>query len=525
MRLRKRPLREFEVSIGDPWTINGNVSTRTKPKEILQEIYEIATHFPITITVNGPNVYYTLEMDELMQTRSVKTSRPESANKKNKELAEIELDAQPVAVAPEPYVSPVTNNVSEVETSDAFHASLSPLKFIPTKFEPRTIAIAAGAAIGLVVLGLIVAQMLGGSAKAKGTGNPWETALPTNAAATQSLDSRSTMKLWTLEPGDADSVSWFAAGIVATNEAKGEISLYSQSDGKRVATYKTGDKVALPKDLRWAAEFLHNGEPAVGLRIADSFVAISAAGNVQQWEVPASMEIKVHGSTPLMTNAATEKDPKKIVYKALEIGNTTPIDLTVNRSLTTRAVDADWIVQMDFDGPIIAMNPVDRSNTETVAHAVNLVAPTDEASFVRHLDAGHGYALALWDVSGVPYIGVHALEGEREGEASSFVKSPFSEGDTKSWTIASGMDLALLGPYAFSLKTGALAEYNPDQDFSRAYGPAAVSIDESDRRTFLLDHNQYSESERIIGFTGQGTVLVRLIDGSVAAYGESGGLL
>ena len=521
MKLWKRQLRDFTVEIGDPWSINGKAAKSNTPKGILREIYDIAIYFPITITVIGPDATHALEMDEHMQTRALGTEPAGISGTATKEVAETKNESHTAETSPKLIPSHVEDAEPDLELAAESPTRPHRMKLNLGKIAPRTMGVAAGAVAGLAVVGLVVFQLLGGAAgDAKATAHAWETSLPASTQATKSLDSKFTMKLWTLEPGEADSVSWFAAGIVATNEAKGEISLYSQSGGKRIATHKIGDK-----DLRWATEFIHNGEPAVGLRIADSFVGISAKGDVQQWNVPSTMEIKVHGTTPIMTNAASEKDPKKIIYKALQIGNKNPVDLTVNREMATRAVDGGWIVQLDLQGPIVAMNPVDRSNKATTAHAVSLVAPTDEAKFVRHLDAGHGNALALWNVGGAFYVGVHPLVGEHAGIAASFVKSPFGEEDAKNWTVASGMNLALLGPYAFSLKTGELAEYSPTQDFTRAYGPAAVTIDGNSRRTFVFDHTKYAESARIIGFTGQGTILVRLTDGSVAAYGETGGLL
>lgn len=516
MKLWRRAPREFRVTIGSPWTINGKPTNHSTPQAALQEIYDTAVYFPIRISVTGNGISYSLEMDEEMRTRSLDQVTHEISSESN----EGEGDGTPALEDNEAPTSVSAEKVDAEQNGPKLSGLLD--------LAPRTLLIAAGAVVALAAAGLVATQVWDGSAdnaNASESNFAWESTVPSGVKATKSLDSKFTMKLWALEPGEADYVSWFGAGIVATDEEKGEITLYSQTNGRALATHKIGDGASLPKDLRWAAEFTHDGEPAVGLRIAETFVGINSTGQTQEWKIPSNMEVKVHGTTPLMTNATSEDDPNKVTYKALIIGEKDPIDLTVNKGLATRAVDGNWLVQMDLKKPVVAMNPTDRTSRATGAHAVTLTAPTDEASFVRHLDAGHEKALALWRVQEQLYVGVHPLTGDTPGAAVSFVKAPFVEGEAKNWTVAAGMKLALLGPYAFSLETGELVEESATGDFTRAYGPAAVTIDGNDRRTLILEHTEYTETQRIIGFSGQGTILVRLLDGSVAAYGESGGLL
>lgn len=521
MKLWNRAPRKFQVVIGDPWTINGKTTPQTSPRSVLREIYDIAVYFPITITVVGPGLSYVLEMDEEMNTRPL----PSGNQEQDASGSEIDGPPPPKLLDQNP-PRVVEEHLTAAGISDTVDANEVRKWRLPFAVTPRIIGLGAGAIVGLAAVGLVVAHLVGGiagDAKASESQHSWQTTLPINAAPTTSLDSKYTMRLWTLEPGQSDTVSWFGAGVIGTDEGKGEVALYSHTNGKRIATYKVGSGIDLAKDLRWATEFVHSDEPAIGLRIAESFVAFAADGQIQEWKIPSEMAIQIHGTTPLVTNAATEKDPRKVTYSALRIGVKNPMKLTVNRHLATRAVDGDWIVQFDPQLPLVALNPVDRNNKNTTARAVTLTAPTSEATFIRHLDAGHGNALALWRVGEALYLGVHPLTGETPGMAASFVRATFPEDEAKSWNISSGMNLALIGPYAFSLKTGELAEYSKGEDFTRAYGPAAVTVDENDRRTFTLENTEYTESARIIGFTGRGTILVRLIDGSVAAYGEIGG--
>ena len=267
------------------------------------------------------------------------------------------------------------------------------------------------------------------------------------------------------------------------------------------------------------AEFYHEDQPAVGLRIADTFTAMTADGQVQEWQIPSDAEISVYGTTPVV-HKTTQAET---TYHALVVGEKQPLQLTVNPAMTTRAVDNDWIIQLEIGAPRVVLNPVNRTNDEHEPHAVSLTAPTGDARFVRHLDAGHGYAMTLWDVQDELYLGIHAITGEKRGQVTSFLPAPFTDGDATGWALGNGMEVFVVGPYAISTSTGELEVFSGGEDITRAYGSAAVS-EPQDQRLFTVDNTKYTESERIIGYSDQGIILVRLLDGSVAAYGDYGGI-
>lgn len=557
MSLFKRTPREFEVdTAAEPWTINGQATNASTAGEALQEIYDEAVYFPITITVHLSAATYALEMDENMQTRPLD---PVSLGQVQDEGSDSGqgVDSEGVAEDPEDWdvadeLLGGANQDDAVEESEQNSELSSPAlgSEMPSSPEdseddddqtaasswPKRWGKAAGVKLGavvatalLVVAGMVfgVTQLLGAGhgddARAEQADQPWATALPEASTAGEALDDQSQMKMWSLEPEDADTASWFQAGVVAAGDNDKTISLYDTLSGEKIASHKLDKGQSLSSDLQWATEFKHDGNAVVGLRIAGSFIAMTEAGEVQEWSVPDDWGVNVYGTTPVMTNAGSES-VDEASYKALIIGEESPAELTINPDMGVRAVDnEDWILQLSPGKPKVALNPVDRNDEEMTSHAVALTAPTEDAEFERHLDAGHNLALALWTVGGADYIGVHELTGEQAGEAATFVKAPFSADDATSWTLSRGMNLALLGPYAISLSTGELQEHSDDGDFVRAYGPAAVTVDENDRRTFYLDGTRYSEANRIVGYPGNDTTLVRLPDGSVAAYGESEG--
>ena len=531
MKFFKRVPREFKVVIGSPWTINGKPTEAANPRDVLAEIYDIAVYFPITITVTGPDVSTVLEMDENGNTSPVESvsKTPDEDTSSPSVVPEDPAEEVPEEVALEDLVVIESHDLEAEEAPSAarWDDSEEHKPSIASALKGKKLFISIGGA--LVAIALIIGVItqvvgIGGTSEeaqaSSADERPWQTPMPETATADESLDSDFSSRLWTIEPGEADQVSWFAAGVIALDGNK--IRLLSHLTGEEIATH-TLEKVDLDEELRWVAEFYHQDEPAIGLRIADTFVAMTANGEIQEWEVPEGIEIGVYGTTPTMTNTSSVEAGDDVTWQALHIGEDDPVDLTVNPSMATRAVDGDWIVQLEGGSPRVALNPVDRSNEETTAHAVTLTTPNESAEFIRHLDAGHGHAMALWKVSGDLYVGVHPLEGANAGEAATFVSAPFTEEEATGWAMARGMELTIIGPYAISLETGELVAYSDSGEFTRGYGPAAVTSDENDRRIFIVDNTEYTETNRIIGYTGRGTILVRLTDGSVAAYGANGG--
>lgn len=70
MMSRRRTPRDFEVIVGQPWTINGDPTEATTPDAALTAIYDQAELFPITIAVRGDGEALILEMDEYGTTRA-----------------------------------------------------------------------------------------------------------------------------------------------------------------------------------------------------------------------------------------------------------------------------------------------------------------------------------------------------------------------------------------------------------------------------------------------------------------------
>lgn len=514
----KRSPREFNVVIGEPWTINGKETQSDSSKDVLEEIYDIAVYFPITITVQGPERVFQIEMDEHggtypLESVSKPASQDDSHNPPDESSQATDVATQADIAAD----STDTADEQETPTSGGMRGLKDRIPSIPRRALLIGVVGIVGATLGVGGMIAIVSGNVSNQAQAihAGQGETWQTPIPETSTANQALDTHYKKQLWNIEPGEADSASWFKAGIVTTQD--NTVRLIDHYTGEQISSHEVDDSISLNEDLHWVTEFYHDTEPAVGLRIADTFTAMTKDGHVQQWQIPTDTEISVYGTTPVLHNNTDD------TYQALVIGEKQPIAITVNPAMTTRAVDGDWIVQLDIGVPRVALNPVNRENPDHQAHAVALAAPTGDAEFLRHLDAGHGYALALWKVQSDLYLGIHALTGDHKGQVTAFLPAPFAEDQATGWAIGNGLEFFIVGPYAISMSTGELVAFSGDVDITRAYGSAAV-IETQDQRFFIVDNTKYTESERIIGYTEQGMILVRLIDGSVAAYGDHGGI-
>lgn len=367
---------------------------------------------------------------------------------------------------------------------------------------PRRVKATAVAAGGLLVVGLIG----GGTFLAASTGDqPDQPAGVTSAPAAESsaeqIDSDYTMSLWSLPPSKTQKLSVFAAGVVSVNDGR---LILRDSLSADIIT-----KVALDTPVQWTAEARFGDTDAVTVRTENRVHLITETGETADWKLSDGQTVSVLGTRPLLRG----DDTTEVL---------TPADgaqqVEGNPSLYTAAADEQFLLQIEAGEPrVVAVPHADDTRSEDVT----LTVPSDRAEFVKHLSVGHGLALALWRVSDQNYYGVHSLE---TGESTAFLPTSTSAEDAPRWQFGRGLDLAVIERYAIKLSDGTLAATAPEgETLTTALGPAAISEDYSGARHVLIDGTAYQQDDRIIGFSGNGTVWVREPDGSVTALSEQGG--
>lgn len=366
---------------------------------------------------------------------------------------------------------------------------------------PRRVKATAIAAGGLLVVGLIG----GGTFIAASTGDQPDqpagvTSAPAAETSTERIDSDYAMSLWSLPPSKTQKLSVFAAGVVSVNDGR---LILRDSLSADVIT-----KVALDSPVQWTAEARFGDTDAVTVRTENRVHLITETGETADWKLGDDQTVSVLGTRPLLrgddtTEVLTPEGPQQVEG---------------NPSLYSAAADEQFLLQIAAGEPrVVAVPYADDARSEDVA----LTVPSDRAEFVKHLSVGHGLALALWQVGDQNYYGVHSLE---TGESTAFLPTSTTVEDAPRWQFGRGLDLAVIERYAIKLSDGTLAATAPEgETLTTALGPAAISEDESGARHVLIDGTAYEQDDRIIGFSGNGTVWVREPDGSVTALSKQGG--
>lgn len=375
----------------------------------------------------------------------------------------------------------------------------------------RTVQLGAAAAAAVAVIASIAGVLLfsGGDdapaapTVAEPTGD-WISTAPDAQETGTSLTEEHTIELWSLDPTYAAELSWFGAGVAHIDPEDESLVLLDTLSGEEIA------RAELDAPVQWTSEFLIAGTPAVGARTEESFIVLTADGETQAWDLEETDSLRVSGSTPMLTTSEGE------VY-ALVVGEEDPVAVSGNPQYRAAAIDGETLIQIAAGQPRVVTLPM-TEDAEHDAAELRLETPVDGASFSRHLTVGHGLSLTQWTIQDREYLVVHDLHNNAETTAI----VPAASSDPRPWTIGRGMEVAIVGPYAFDLDTGELIAESHAGDFLSALGPALV-VQDGDDREFVIDGEIFYETTRVIGFTGGGTILVRQPDGSVAAVEESSG--
>lgn len=328
----------------------------------------------------------------------------------------------------------------------------------------------------------------------------WVSQAPAISAAEEPLTAGYDQQLWELDAETAANLSWFEAGAAYIDPENGNLVLIDRLTGEEIAA------TMLRSPVEYTAEFMAGDVPAVGARTEEDFRVITAEGETASWDLEESDTLRVSGSTPMITTEDGETF-------ALVIGEEDPVEVTGNPQLHSAAIDGETLIQVAGGEPTVVTIPMTDDADHDPAE-IDLEAP-EGAAFVQHLTVGHGRTLTVWEHQDKQYLLVHSLQDD--GELTAAVEAPE---EISAWAIGRGMDLAIVGDHAFDLDTGELVA-SSEHGLVSALGPAAVTA--SEERQFLLDGTSYTEDQRIIGYTGEGTALVRMPDGSVRGLGESAG--
>lgn len=302
---------------------------------------------------------------------------------------------------------------------------------------------------------------------------------------------------WSLPAGKADAASAFAAGVAYVSSDPRELVLLNSETGDEVGT------ASLDSPISYTTEFMVGDDAAVAARTEKSLTVLTAAGDAQTWKIAKGDKVRITGTTPMVISDDGD-------VSALIVGEDKPVDVTRDTSFIPAAIDADELIQADSSRAQVIIDPLDDEDDAT---AVDLPAPTETATFSRHLSSGHGLTLAEWSVDGRPTVTVHDLD-DNASITAAFPLDKSADG----WRIGRSMDTGYIGDKAVNIETGKLAADGHGTAFISALGPLAVS-ETNGQRTYYDSTSMSPEPDqvRLLGYTTDGPAIVRNPDGSITA--------
>lgn len=321
--------------------------------------------------------------------------------------------------------------------------------------------------------------------------SPPPVAEPSDTAFLAGFDTQ----LWELPADRTAALSWYTAGVAYITPDSGELVLVDTATGNEIA------KTALDGPVEYTAEFMAGDTPAIAARTEKSVSVITRDGTTQTWGLTPEQSLSVTGSTPIITDANGS-------VSALLIGQEAPVEITVNPQFIPIAADDQLLLQVESGKPRLVTVPFGSNDAE--ARTVTLKAPTDSATFVRHISAGYGWAIAQWNDAGTNFVVVHDVETGAIAGAAETTAQPGK------WQVGRGLNTAILGNTAFNLADGTVTAQATSGDFITALGPTAVAESNNERTYYLNDHI-YNDPNRVIGFTNDGIALIRQSNGVVTA--------
>lgn len=300
--------------------------------------------------------------------------------------------------------------------------------------------------------------------------------------------------VWELDEEEAKLMSVYGAGVLQIHD--GEVKLRNINTGKVIqrtnideaieATYETVDA---------------KGNPAVGYQTDTAITIISRTG-VESWDTPEEFKLIASGDIGLLVDSHSR------TAKAVVPGEEDLVDAAYDPNLMLSGADQGHLLQPISNTPRVELVEFDGADREVL----ELVAPHEKMSFIRHLSIGHGISLALWELDGVKLATTHSL---KDGQPISTVPIESAE----SWSIGRGADLAVMGRYALEMSTGHFIT-EADRPLSGAVNTVPF-IEEAGNRILIIDGKPLRQTSRLRGVT-ESAVVIENGDSSISVYPHTG---
>ncbi|GAA1452748.1 hypothetical protein GCM10009618_11670 [Nesterenkonia lacusekhoensis] len=145
----------------------------------------------------------------------------------------------------------------------------------------------------------------------------WISSAPEVTSAEEALTENYTEELWSHSLDPEDQAPWLEAGVLLADSEDDDLVLLDTETGQEKA------RVPLEGTAEYTVEFLAEGVPAAGVYTGEQFVAITAEGEGQTWELEDGQQPSSMGTTPMVTSEEGETS-------ALLFGEEEPVEAEGN---------------------------------------------------------------------------------------------------------------------------------------------------------------------------------------------------
>lgn len=261
-------------------------------------------------------------------------------------------------------------------------------------------------------------------------------------------------------PPDA-SVTATARGVVVVTNSQLQV-LDARTGQQRFET-------DIDEPPSFAVDTVIGGRSALVWRIGDrAYALVDGSQQPYEYELPRGARISSAGTNVLIKNGDELSTFARDGLTRLP---------TPAAGSTPMALDGGELVSATFAGPL-TVTDVESGEERTL----DLEAPRDDLQIIRWVTAGHGKVVTLWGQPGASTNSGHRIQlvvhSLSDGTIASTVSTTTDTVGEADWVRGQGYQLAVIGPYLFSMEDGLLVRDGSESNarFSEPRGHVVPAV-------------------------------------------------
>lgn len=219
----------------------------------------------------------------------------------------------------------------------------------------------------------------------------------------------------------------------------------------------------------FAVDTVIDGRPSLVWRIGDrAYALVDGSHEPYEYELPSGARISSAGTNVLIKNGDE--------LSTFARGGLTRLPTPAAGS-TPMALDGGDLISATFAGPL-TVTDVESGEERTL----DLEAPRDDLQIIRWVTAGHGKVVTLWGQPGASTNSGHRIQlvvhSLSDGTIASTVSTTTDAVGEADWVRGQGYQLAVIGPYLFSMEDGLLVRDGSESNarFSEPRGHVVPAV-------------------------------------------------